>query len=80
MGSLTGTQIRVARTLLRWPARRLSELVGLPAKVILEAEHAKDAATLDPFAEQLIRQAFEAAGIEFTNGWQPGVRLKRSQA
>jgi hypothetical protein len=76
LGSLTGTQIQAARTLLRWPARRLSELVGLPAKVILDAEHAKDAAILDTFADQLIRDAFEAAGVEFTNGGEPGVRLR----
>jgi predicted transcriptional regulator len=38
-----------------------------------------ETATSDPKASTLsaIQKALEAAGIEFTNGEQPGVRLKR---
>lgn len=42
---------------------------------IRRAETAKGGTSLTAANELAIRRTFEAAGIEFTNGDQPGVRL-----
>ena len=36
--------------------------------------------TLYPRTIEVIRAALEAAGVEFTNGGEPGVKLRRSDA
>ena len=74
---LTSELIRAARALLRWDQRALAEasVVSLPTIKRLEAQpgilvaHASTVAAL--------RRALEAAGVEFTNGDQPGVRLAK---
>ena len=74
---LTSELIRAARALLRWDQRNLAEasVVSLPTIKRLEAQpgvlvaHASTVAAL--------RRALEAAGVEFTNGDQPGVRLAK---
>jgi transcriptional regulator with XRE-family HTH domain len=74
---LTSELIRAARALLRWEQRRLSDAssVSLPTIKRLEAKAGILAAHRPTVAA--LRSALEAAGIEFTNGDQPGVRLRR---
>jgi transcriptional regulator with XRE-family HTH domain len=71
---ITPTQCRKARKLLTWSRFDLGRESGLTAMMIAAAErglripHEATAKTL--------RRAFEAAGVEFTNGKEPSVRMK----
>ena len=71
---ITAAQIRAARALLDWEQTALAEKSGVSAVTISAIERGSS----DPRASTLtkIQRAFEAAGIEFTNGEAPGVRLK----
>ena len=71
---LTDTQCRMARAALSWGVRELAKAAGVSANTIARFESGKKA---NPATLKVIRQAFEAAGIEFTNGDAPGVRLWR---
>jgi hypothetical protein len=78
--SLSGSQIRAARALLRWSVEVLARQAFLGLNTIKRAE-AKDGRTSLTAANELaIRRAFAAAGVEFTNGDQPGLRLTRTAA
>src|SRR6266481_2565852 len=72
---ITSELIRAARALLRWEQRHLAEAssVSLPTIKRLEAKPGILVAHNSTVAA--LRGAFEAAGVEFTNGDQPGVRL-----
>jgi transcriptional regulator with XRE-family HTH domain len=76
--ALSGGQIRAARALLRWSAEELARRTSLGLNTIKRAE-AKDGKTsLTEANEIAVRRAFETAGIEFTNGDQPGVRVTKA--
>jgi hypothetical protein len=77
MALLNSAQIRAARALLRWSAVDLARQSSLGVNTIRRAEIAEEAISLTAANELAIRRAFEAAGVEFTNGDQPGVRLAR---
>ena len=77
---LSGGQIRAARALLRWSVEELARYASLGRNTIKRAE-AKDGKTSLTAANELaILRACEAAGVEFTNGDQPGVRLTKAAA
>ena len=64
----------MARAALGWGVRDLAEKAGITANTISRYENGADA-----LGETLarIQRALEAAGVEFTNGDAPGVRLRR---
>jgi hypothetical protein len=71
---MSPSQCRAARGLLDWTQLRLSEAarVGIVTVRQFEGSGAQPRpATLD-----VLQRALEAAGVEFTNGGQPGVRPK----
>ena len=72
---LSSAQIRAARALLRWSAVDLARHSSLGVNTIRRAEVAEDGTSLTVANELAIRRALEAAGVEFTNGDHPGVRL-----
>ena len=75
---LTPAQCRAARGLLDWTQQELADAarIGVATVRLFEGEAAESRqATL-----AVLRQAFEAAGVEFTNGDQPGVRLTKVAA
>jgi transcriptional regulator with XRE-family HTH domain len=74
--SISSEQVRAARALIRWEQRELAEAskVSLPSIKRLETTPGPLAA--QPRTIHAIRSALESAGVEFTNGGQPGVRLK----
>jgi transcriptional regulator with XRE-family HTH domain len=76
---ITSEQVRAARALIRWEQRDLAETskVSLPSIKRLETTHGPLSA--QPRTIEAIQAALEAAGVEFTNGDQPGVRLRKSQ-
>jgi transcriptional regulator with XRE-family HTH domain len=77
---ITSELIRAARALVRWEQRQLAEAssVSLPTVKRLEAKPGNLAAHASTVAA-LVR-ALEGAGVEFTNGEQPGVRLAKAAA
>jgi transcriptional regulator with XRE-family HTH domain len=72
--SFTPAQCRAARALLNWSQADLSEASSVATKTIADFEREER----NPYERTLadIRQAFEIAAIEFTNGDNPGVRRR----
>lgn len=71
----SAAQVRGARGLLAWTRDKLATESGVPIRTLDRFENeevAPRAATL-----AAIRTALEAAGVEFTNGDAPGVRLRK---
>jgi hypothetical protein len=66
-------QCRAARGLLNWDQGR----IAVAARVDVEIVHAfEDERPVQRAMSDAIQRAFERAGIEFTNGGAPGVRLR----
>jgi transcriptional regulator with XRE-family HTH domain len=73
---ITAPQLRAARALLGWSQDDLADNSGVSKPTIGRLEMGRVA--IGGYAgthEKLVR-ALAAAGVEFTNGSQPGVRLK----
>ena len=70
-------QLRMARAAVGWGVRELAKKAGITANTVTRIENGADAkqSTMDA-----LQRALEAAGIEFTNGEQPGVRLAKAAA
>src|SRR5262245_6202678 len=70
-------QLRMARAAIGWGVRELAEKAGVTANTVTRIENGADAkqSTIDA-----LQRALEMAGIEFTNGDQPGVRLSIAAA
>jgi hypothetical protein len=79
-GSLSSAQIRAARALLRWSAQDLARASAVGVNTIRRAEVAEERISLTAANDHAIRRALELAGVEFTNGDQPGVRLAKAAA
>jgi transcriptional regulator with XRE-family HTH domain len=74
---MKAVQLRMARAAVRWGVRELAEKANVTANTVTRIENGADAkqSTMDA-----LQRALEAAGIEFTNGEQPGVRLTKAAA
>ena len=70
-------QLRMARAAVGWGVRELAKKAGITANTVTRIENGADAkqSTIDR-----LQRALEAAGVEFTNGEQPGVRLTKVAA
>jgi transcriptional regulator with XRE-family HTH domain len=70
-------QLCMARAAVGWGVRELAKKAGVTANTVSRIENGADAkqSTMDR-----LQHALEAAGIEFTNGDQPGVRLTKAAA
>jgi transcriptional regulator with XRE-family HTH domain len=68
-------QVRMARAAVGWGVRELAKKAGVTANTVTRIENGADAkqSTMDK-----LQSALEAAGIEFTDGDQPGVRLTKA--
>lgn len=76
--SLTGSQIRAGRALVRWSAEKLAEAAKLGRITVTRAEAVDGKPSLTEANVDAIRRVLETAGVEFIpeNGGGPGVRLK----
>ena len=70
-------QLKMARAAIGWGVRELAEKAGVTANTVTRIENGADAKQSTINA---LQRALEAAGIEFTNGDQPGVRLTKAAA
>jgi transcriptional regulator with XRE-family HTH domain len=73
--SFSPAQCRAARGLLKWSQADLAQASKVVPKTIVYFER-EDRTPYDRTLAA-IRAALEAAGVEFTNGDQPGVRLRK---
>jgi len=74
--AITSELIRAARALLRWEQRDLAQASGVSLPTIKRLEGAPGILAAHSSTVTALRRAFESAGIEFTNGGGPGVRLR----
>jgi len=71
---MTPQQCRMARAGLGLGVRELAALANVSTNTIARLERGE---ALYPRTIEAIRTALEAAGVEFTNGDAPGVRLRQ---
>jgi transcriptional regulator with XRE-family HTH domain len=74
---LTSELIRAARMLLRWDQETLSGRSGVPLATLKKLELRPGSLITRGGTEAKLRATLEAAGVEFTNGGQPGVRMRK---
>jgi len=74
---VTSAQIRMARAALNWTVRDLAEATGLHRNTINNIEVGRYAGDLESLA--VIETVLTRAGVEFTNGNRPGVRLRKGR-
>jgi len=75
MMAITAAQCRMARAALRIGVLELAAMAKVATGTITRLEAGEE---LKPRTLDAIRAAFEKAGVEFTNGDAPGVRLRKS--
>jgi hypothetical protein len=82
MVMLTCEQLRAARAILRWRAVDLAERAGVALSTIQRAEKSDGPVPMMPANEKAVREALEAANIEFleANGGGVGLRFKAPAA
>ena len=73
---LTSEQIRAARAMLRIEQRELAEKSGVSLETIKRIERTPGPISAYTGTVDKLRRALESAGIEFSDGDQPGVRLR----
>jgi transcriptional regulator with XRE-family HTH domain len=75
MTSITAPQCRAARAMIGWTRQELARTSGVGFSTISDFENGRHT----PHAVNMaaIVGALENAGIEFTNGDRPGLRMKR---
>jgi transcriptional regulator with XRE-family HTH domain len=72
---MTPDQSRAARGLLDWSQAELAARSNLSESTIRDFEKGRRVPSINNLAA--IRRALEAAGVDFIDGDQPGVRLAR---
>ena len=68
-------QCRAARGLVDWTLVKLAEVPGVAASTVASIEQSLRVAI--PETIQAMQRALEAAGVELTNGDEPGVKLRK---
>jgi transcriptional regulator with XRE-family HTH domain len=74
---LTSAQCRAARGLLNWNQQELANAAGVGVATIRLFETGKGEQRRSTLT--VIKQALEAAGVQFTNGDRPGVQLRKRE-
>ena len=76
---LTGAEIREARKLLHWPLKKLACRARLTTDAIQRAESVDDDPPLTIANLEALKRALEDAGVEFTEGDDAGVKLRKQK-
>ncbi len=81
---MTPDQLKAARALLGWSVVRVAAWSGTSAQMVSTFEKTGRIASMNipgrpvpPDAVAAVRDTLETAGIEFTDGDSPGVRLRK---
>ena len=75
-----GAQVRAARALLGWTAKELAQKANVGVSTVQRIENAAGPPNVYGSNLASIQSALEAAGIEFTNGDAPGIRMRGKRA
>jgi DNA-binding XRE family transcriptional regulator len=75
--TMSPAQCRAARGLIAMDQATLAEAANVSRNVIIDFEKGRRVPGRNNLAA--IQRALEEAGVEFTNGKAPGVRLRRSK-
>jgi DNA-binding transcriptional regulator YiaG len=75
--AISPAQCRAARGLIAMDQAVLAEAANVSRNVIIDFEKGRRVPTRNNLAA--IQRVLEKAGVEFTNGDAPGVRLKKSK-
>ena len=76
---ITGAQIRQARELLGWEPFNLAQRAKVHSLIVERAESVACEPPITTYQAALIKQALVNAGVEFTNGDGPCVKLNESE-
>ena len=78
---MTASQCKEARRLLGWSQQLLSSRAMVPREAIVRLELSRRARNTQSGQVRAdnIRAAFKAAGVEFTNGEEPGEKLRKCE-
>ncbi len=74
---ITSEQLRAARAMLRWEQTTLADNSKVSTATIKRIEGRSGPIEANQTTIDALQRALEAAGIEFTNGGQPGVRIRK---
>jgi DNA-binding XRE family transcriptional regulator len=72
----TKAQLRAGRALLGWPQATLAERAGVSLPTIKRLEPGDGLLSANHQTVVALQRALENAGVVFTNGNEPGVKLK----
>jgi DNA-binding XRE family transcriptional regulator len=71
---ITAAQARAARAMLRWSMSEAAQKAGVAIGTLNDFEKGKRKPNRSTLAA--IQRCYEAAGLIFTNGREPGVKMK----
>ncbi len=81
---MTPDQMKAARALLGWGLKRLAARSGTSVQMVTVFEQTGRVVSLNSISRTVpvdvvaaVRTALEQAGVVFTNGDQPGVKLRK---
>jgi predicted transcriptional regulator len=74
--AISTRQVKAARALLSWSQEELARQSGVSYPTIARLESVDGQVGGRAETGEKIRKTLERAGVEFTNGGQPGVRLR----
>jgi len=75
---MTSAQLRAARAMLNWSQSELAHRADMSVETIKRLESMPDTLAATKVSTlNAITSAFSDAGVEFTNGDAPGVRLRK---
>jgi len=77
---MTAAQLRAARALIRMEQVQLAEKAGISLASVKRFEAMDGEIQARAGTVEALRRALEEAGVEFTNGSQPGVRIRSALA
>ena len=72
----SGGQVRGARALLGWTAKELARKANVGISTVQRIENSAGPPNVQVANLASIQSTLEAAGIEFTNGDAPGIRMR----
>ena len=72
-------QVKAARALLGWSQEHLAAMAGVSVPTVKRLEAADGPLGGRQDTGTKLRGALEQGGIDFTNGDQPGVRLRKNR-
>ena len=76
---LTGEQLRAARAMTRIEQADLAARAGVSVETVKRLERTVGRVTAIVTTLEAVQVALEEAGIEFTNGDEPGVKLRKDR-